>query len=250
MSSNHFCFFFSLPKKTNENESVIKFASEMEITFLLLSLYAKLRLKELYAATALCLLCSLELSLSNTESLGFHGNLSYWCLPCTGFYICLPQKSFYKNSIFTLSAHRKSVFIDFLYSLGKMVFFIYNYFMPLLRFLSGCSIWPHSTDFKAYRAHVTYFSNEIPGNCQCVFWCWRNITCFCSLSCALILHCVRRAVILGRCISLAWLLEWETLGHRCELERLEAEKIWDILARCVFVIYTLVRCYGCYTSSS
>ena len=104
------------------------------------------------------------------------------------FLYLLATKVFHKNSIFTLSAHRKSVFIAFLYSLGKMVFFIYNYFMPLLRFLSGCSIWPHSTDFKAYRAHVTYFFQWNTGK-RSVRWCWRNITGFCSLSCALILHC-------------------------------------------------------------
>lgn len=73
------------------------------------------------------------------------------------FLYLLATKVFHKNSIFTSSAHRKSVFIDFLYNLGKMVFFVYNYFMLLPRFLSGWSIWPHSTDFKAYCGHVTYF---------------------------------------------------------------------------------------------
>lgn len=162
MSSNHFCFFLLL--KTNEkNESVIKFASEMEITFLLLSVH-KLRLKELYAATALCLLCSLELSLSNTESLGFHGNLSCWCLPLHWFLYLLATKSFIKilYSHWVLIENLSS---DFLYSLGKMVFFIYNYFMSLLRFLSAAYTTPLT--LKLIVPTWLTFSNEIPGNIRC-----------------------------------------------------------------------------------
>lgn len=127
----------------------------------------------------------------------------------------LATRVFHKNSIFTSSAHRKSLFIDFLYSLGKMVFFVYNYFMPLPRILSGWSIWPHSTDFKAFCGHVPYFFQWNTGK-RSVLWCWRNIRCFRSLSCAPILH-PEKSSILGRCVSLARFLKWEALGHKSEL---------------------------------
>lgn len=84
-----FVSFFSFKKK---NISVMKFASEMEITFLLLSLYTSSGWRNYMLQQ----LSGLELSLSNTEFLGFHGNLSCRCLPCTGFCIFLPQKSFIK----------------------------------------------------------------------------------------------------------------------------------------------------------
>lgn len=88
MSWNNFCFFFLFKKRTR---AVTKFPEKWKLHF---SLFCTLVQDEGITCCNSSLLAVLTELSSNTEFLGFHGNLSCWCLPCTRFYFFLLQKHF------------------------------------------------------------------------------------------------------------------------------------------------------------